>query len=120
MRTFLLLSEAIDRAHFGADRRRVRAELARVTADVLVVGVPGDLLFPYALQHELYRELQAAGATAALWKLDSEYGHDAFLADQDRLAALLRDARFFARRRAPRARVRRASARGRCARSGSA
>jgi len=85
MRTFLMLSEAIDRTHFAGGR----AELARVTADVVVVGVPGDLLFPYPLQHELYRELQAAGASAALWKLDSEFGHDAFLADQDKLAALL-------------------------------
>lgn len=94
VRTFLLLSEAIDRARFGTDAASVRAELARVTADVLVVGVPGDLLFPFALQHELYRELQAAGATASLWKLDSEYGHDAFLADQEKLAALLRDTGF--------------------------
>jgi homoserine dehydrogenase len=98
VRTFLLLSEAIDRCQLG-DRR----DLQRVTAEVLVVGVPGDLLFPFALQHELYRELQAAGASAALWKLDSEYGHDAFLADQDKLAALLRDAAAFATR-APRAR----------------
>ncbi len=96
VRTFLLLSEAIDRCRFGADTGAVRAELARVTADVLVVGVPGDLLFPFALQHELYRELQAAGASASLWKLDSEYGHDAFLADEDKLAALLRDTRFLA------------------------
>ncbi|CAN5438676.1 hypothetical protein BH11MYX1_BH11MYX1_07400 [soil metagenome] len=91
VRTFLLLSEAIDRTHFGADRAGMRAELARVTADVIVVGVPGDLLFPYALQQELYRELQAAGASASLWKLESEFGHDAFLADQDRLATLLRE-----------------------------
>ncbi|MBV8760509.1 MAG: homoserine dehydrogenase [Deltaproteobacteria bacterium] len=88
VRTFLLLSEAIDRCALSRD------DLARVTADVLVVGVPGDLLFPFALQHELYRELQAAGASAALWKLDSEFGHDAFLADQDKLAALLRDSKF--------------------------
>lgn len=88
VRTFLLLSEAIDRCKLSRD------DLARVTADVLVVGVPGDLLFPFALQHELYRELQAAGASAALWKLDSEFGHDAFLADQDKLAALLRDSKF--------------------------
>ncbi|MEO6771961.1 MAG: homoserine dehydrogenase [Kofleriaceae bacterium] len=86
VRTFLLLSEAIDRTHFAGGRD----ELARVTADVAVVGVPGDMLFPYALQHELYRELQAAGASASLWKLDSEYGHDAFLADQGKLAELLR------------------------------
>jgi homoserine dehydrogenase len=120
VRTFLLLSEAIDRSHFGLDprsaiaggaadgiageagalprridRTALRAELARVTADVLVVGVPGDLVFPFPLQHELYRELQAVGATCSLWKLDSEYGHDAFLADQIRLAALLRDAHAF-------------------------
>ena len=97
VRTFLLLSEAIDRARFGTDAASVRAELARVTADVLIVGVPGDLLFPFPLQHELYRELQAAGASASLWKLDSEFGHDAFLADQDRLAALLRDSGIFAK-----------------------
>jgi len=95
VRTFLLLSEAIDRSRFGADPAAVREQLARVAADVLVVGVPGDLLFPYALQHELYRELQAVGASCSLWKLDSEHGHDAFLADQDRLALLLRDAGAF-------------------------
>ena len=95
VRTFLLLSEAIDRSHFGTDRVTLRAELARVTAEVLVVGVPGDLLFPFPLQHELYRELQAVGATCSLWKLDSEFGHDAFLADQVRLAVLLRDAHAF-------------------------
>jgi homoserine O-acetyltransferase len=103
VRTFLLLSEAIDRSHFGVDHAALREQLARVTADVLVVGVPGDLVFPFALQHELYRELQAVGAACSLWKLDSEYGHDAFLADQDRLAALLRDARAFGAT-APRAR----------------
>ncbi|MCW5805503.1 MAG: homoserine dehydrogenase [Deltaproteobacteria bacterium] len=104
VRTFLLLSDAIDRGRFAGDPASVRAELARVTADVLVVGVPGDLLFPYPLQHELYRELQAVGAACSLWKLDSEYGHDAFLADQDRLAALLRDAGAFATAGAPRMR----------------
>ncbi|MDX2091112.1 MAG: homoserine dehydrogenase [Kofleriaceae bacterium] len=104
VRTFLLLSEAIDRCRFGADQPAVRAALARVTAEVIVVGVPGDLLFPYALQVELYRELQAVGATCSLWKLDSEYGHDAFLADQARLAALLRDAGICARAHAPKAR----------------
>lgn len=99
LRTFLLLSEAIDRSHFGNDPTTMRAELARVTADTLVVGVPGDLLFPYALQHELFRELQVVGASVALWKLDSEFGHDAFLADQDRLVALLRESGFFAENR---------------------
>src|SRR5258708_39931522 len=68
-----------------------------MVGEVVGVGGGGDLLFPYALQHELYREVQAVGGSASLWKLDSEYGHDAFLADQDKLAALLRDSGFFAK-----------------------
>jgi len=95
VKTFLLLSESIDRGAIGADAAARRALLERVTADTIVVGVPGDMLFPWALQVELHRELQAAGAQSSLWTLDSLYGHDAFLADQDRLAELLRGARAF-------------------------
>lgn len=87
--TFMMLSEAIDRCTLANTPHEQRAALERVTADVFVVGVPGDLLFPWSLQHELHRELQAAGASSSLWKLDSEYGHDAFLADQDKLAEVL-------------------------------
>ena len=95
VKTFLMLSESIDRGAIGADPRARRALLEQVTADTIVVGVPGDMLFPWALQVELHRELQAAGAQSSLWTLDSLYGHDAFLADQDRLAELLRGARAF-------------------------
>jgi len=95
VKTFLFLSEAIDRGSIGADARSLRAALERVTANTIVVGVPGDMLFPWALQVELHRELQAAGAQSSLWTLDSVYGHDAFLADQDRLAELLRGASAF-------------------------
>ena len=92
VRTFLMLSEAIDRAAIGDDPQAIRTALTRVTAETIVVGVPGDMLFPWPLQVELHRELQAVGAHSSLWKLDSLYGHDAFLADQERLAELLRGA----------------------------
>src|SRR5262245_43203946 len=94
VRTFLLLSEAIDRESMG-DAQAVRDACTRVSAETVVVGVPGDMLFPWALQVELHRALQAAGADSSLWKLESLYGHDAFLADQDRLADLLRGAGAF-------------------------
>lgn len=96
VKTFLLLSEAIDRESFG-DAQAIRDACARVTAETIVVGVPGDMLFPWALQVELHRALQAAGADSSLWKLESLYGHDAFLADQDKLADLLRGAGAFGR-----------------------
>ena len=89
--TFLLLSDAIDRCSFGDTPEELRISVEAVRAEVTVIGVPGDQLFPWSLQEELHRELQAAGATSALWKLESDYGHDAFLADQDRLAGILRD-----------------------------
>jgi homoserine dehydrogenase len=93
--TFLLLSEAIDRCILADSQAGVRHALERVTAEVAVIGVPGDMLFPWSLQNELYRELQAVGAHSSLWKLDSLFGHDAFLADQDKLAGVLRDTGMF-------------------------
>jgi homoserine dehydrogenase len=96
VKTFLLLSEAIDRESFG-DEQAIRDACARITAETIVVGVPGDMLFPWALQVELHRALQAAGADSSLWKLESLYGHDAFLADQEKLAELLRGAQAFGR-----------------------
>jgi homoserine dehydrogenase len=94
VKTFLLLSEAIDRGAMY-DAQSARDAFRRVSADTIVVGVPGDMLFPWALQVELHRALQAAGADSSLWKLESLYGHDAFLADQDKLAELLRGAGAF-------------------------
>ena len=93
--TFLLLSEAIDRMSLGADRTAVREALRRVTAETVVVGVASDLLFPWELQVELHEELRAAGARSSLWKMNSIYGHDAFLADQERLAGVLLEAGAF-------------------------
>jgi homoserine dehydrogenase len=106
VKTFLLLSESIDRAAIAPDPKGVRVALQNVTAETIVVGVPGDMLFPWALQVELHRELQAVGAQSSLWKLESLYGHDAFLADQERLADVLRGAGAFGAevRQAPRAR----------------
>ena len=92
--TFLILSEAIDRGWLS-DPRAMREAIQAISAETLVVGVPGDMLFPWALQVELHRALQAAGADSSLWKLESVFGHDAFLADQERLAEVLRGAGAF-------------------------
>ncbi|MGQ0732394.1 MAG: homoserine dehydrogenase, partial [Acidobacteriota bacterium] len=97
VRTFLLLSEAIDRGSIADGPHQIRTAMEAVTAETIIVGVPGDMLFPWALQVELHRELQAAGAQSSLWTFESEFGHDAFLADQDRLADLLRGAGAFGR-----------------------
>lgn len=104
--TFLLLSEAIDRCSFGTTPAEIRAAVEEVSAEVTVIGVPGDQLFPWHLQEELHREIQAAGGSSALWKLDSVYGHDAFLADQERLAEILRSANCLGSQASPPERLR--------------
>jgi homoserine O-acetyltransferase len=81
--SYLVLSDAIDRSHLP------RETLARIRARVTVVGVPGDLLFPFVLQEELHRALLSAGVRSQLLHFDAPTGHDAFLADQDMLAELL-------------------------------
>ena len=100
-RAFLMLSDAIDRPPFGAARAAIRAALASIRAEALVVGVPEDLLFPFRLQAELVEDLRLAGVSASLRTLTSVYGHDAFLADQEALARILDDAGVFAPLPAP-------------------
>ncbi len=85
---FLLLSEAIDRFHL-AERDALPDVLARLQCQVTVVGVPSDLLFPWTMQVELHQLLVVAGVRSQLLTLTSDFGHDAFLADQARLAQLL-------------------------------
>ena len=82
-------------ARSAPTRRALRAALERSPPRRSSSACPATCCFPWALQVELHRELQAAGAQSSLWKLDSVYGHDAFLADQDRLAELLRGAGAF-------------------------
>src|SRR5688500_3883463 len=50
VKTFLMLSEAIDRGWIADGSPTLRSALERVTAETIVVGVPGDMLFPLALQ----------------------------------------------------------------------
>lgn len=79
---FLLLSDAIDRFHVGK-------RLDQLQCQVDVIGVPSDLLFPFTLQAEFHNLLLDAGISSRLVRFDSPFGHDAFLADQARLAELL-------------------------------
>jgi len=77
---FLMLSEAIDRCSI---------DVSPITARVEVIGVPGDLLFPFTLQRELREALDAHSVPGGLHTLIADTGHDAFVANQEGLANLL-------------------------------
>ncbi|MCU0229819.1 MAG: homoserine O-acetyltransferase [Acidobacteria bacterium] len=87
--SFLYLSKAMDLFDLGQDAASYEDGIARIHARTLVVGVTTDLLFPIHQQEELARILREAGREARFVRLDSVYGHDAFLIDVERFAAIL-------------------------------
>ncbi len=88
--SFLYLSKAMDLFDLGEGAPSYEDGIARIHARTLVVGVTTDLLFPIQQQEELARILREAGREARFVRLDTVYGHDAFLIDVDRFAAILR------------------------------
>ena len=88
--SFLYLSKAMDLFDLGEGAPSYEEGIARIHARTLVVGVTTDLLFPIQQQEELARILRECGREARFVRLDTVYGHDAFLIDIERFAAILR------------------------------
>ncbi|PTM58187.1 homoserine O-acetyltransferase MetX [Desmospora activa] len=84
--SYLTLLKAMDTHDIGRGREGARRALARVQAAVLVIGIEDDQLFPAYQQRELHRWLIAEGKESYLFTFPSDYGHDAFLVQFDKLA----------------------------------
>jgi homoserine O-acetyltransferase/O-succinyltransferase len=67
-----------------------QAAYARVQAAVMLVGISSDWLFPPAEIAALAASMKKAGARCEYRELVSSHGHDAFLAEPNQLAQLLR------------------------------
>ncbi len=63
----------------------------RINADVLVISVNTDVLYTPDQQHDLYKELSAAGVNTQLIEHISEIGHDAFLVETPAFGCYLTD-----------------------------
>lgn len=88
--SFLYLSKAMDLFDLGEGAESYESGIARIHARTLVLGVTTDLLFPIHEQEELARILRECGREARFVRLDSNFGHDAFLIETDRFGAILR------------------------------
>ncbi len=85
--SYLTLLDAMDTHDIGRGRGGI-AERLRESGTVLTgVGIPGDLFAP---AEDVAEWVDAAGGTYRA--IDSEHGHDAFLIEKDRVAAILREA----------------------------
>jgi homoserine O-acetyltransferase len=61
------------------------------TSKFLVVSYTSDWLYPSRQSKELVRSLLQNGIDATYVEIESDYGHDSFLLEVDRLAELTRD-----------------------------
>lgn len=87
--SYIVLTEAMNSHDIGRGRGGVAAALARVEARSLVLGIDSDRYFPLPGQREVAARLRHSvhGETPVI--LSSEYGHDAFLIENDAVGAAL-------------------------------
>ena len=89
--SFLYITKAIDYFDLSLGRESLADAFRHVTAKFLVVSYTSDWLYPSAESKELVRALLQNGADATYVEIKSDYGHDAFLLEVERLAELTRD-----------------------------
>lgn len=82
--SYVVLTEAMNSHDVGRGRGGTEAALAGVSADLVVVAVDSDRLYPPRLS----AELAAAAPSSSLHTVHSEYGHDGFLIELDQVGAI--------------------------------
>ncbi|MEJ2645301.1 MAG: homoserine O-acetyltransferase [Gammaproteobacteria bacterium] len=87
---YLYLSRAMDWFDLGEHGGSLEHALGRIGAErCLVVSVESDFLFPLHQQQELADLLRRAGRDVQFAVLPSIQGHDSFLVDKERFAAVV-------------------------------
>lgn len=80
--SYYYLSKAMDSHNIGRGKKSVRHALKSIKAKTLVVGIKTDILFPYAEQKFIAKNIKGS----ELVLIDSLYGHDGFLIETNAIA----------------------------------
>lgn len=87
--SYLVLSRAQDTFELGRDPEDEAKLLSRARAEMLLVGITRDWLFPPDEVRSLAKRFQAAGVHAEYAEIVTNHGHDGFLAHPELLAPLV-------------------------------
>lgn len=85
--SYLVLTEAMNSHDIGRGRGGTEAALDRITARSLVLGIDSDRYFSLDGQREIARRLRRSVHGPEPVVLRSDYGHDAFLIEDDAVGA---------------------------------
>lgn len=88
--SYLVISKAMDNFDLGRGYESEAEALQRIKAQLLLVGISTDWLFPAKDVRALAERARAANAEASYVELVSSHGHDGFLADAHLLAPIVR------------------------------
>jgi homoserine O-acetyltransferase len=83
--SYYMLTKSMDSHHLGRGVFEAEEMLERIVSKCLVIGISSDLLYPVCEQEFLAKHIP--GAQLAV--IDSFYGHDGFLLEDEKLNALL-------------------------------
>lgn len=84
--SYVRISEAFDSHNIGRGRGGVAQALASIALPTLIVGVSSDLLFPTSDQQLIQQHIP----NSRLEVIDSEFGHDGFLVEHEKLNNVLK------------------------------
>jgi len=82
---YLALTKAMDSHNVGRQRNGVKKALNKIKAHTLIIGIQSDVLFPIEEQKFLYKHI----TNAHLEIIDSAYGHDGFLIENEKISILI-------------------------------
>lgn len=85
--SYYRLSQVMDSHHIGRGRAGVESALKNLRAQTLVVAISTDVLFPPSEQRYLAKHIPGA----VFREIHSDYGHDGFLIETEKLGAILTD-----------------------------
>jgi homoserine O-acetyltransferase len=89
--SYLYVSRAIDLHDISRGFASLEEAYARIKAKVLLIGIRSDILFYTHHIIEMHQHLIRAGVNSTYWEMDSEYGHDAFLVEQEKMIPVLKE-----------------------------
>ncbi len=89
--SYLYITKAMDYFDLEADYGSLVNAFSGVRGRFLVISYTGDWLFPTYQSKEIVRALQANGVVTTFCELASDYGHDAFLLEDEQLAQVIRE-----------------------------
>ena len=88
--SYLYMSKAVDLHDISRGYPSLEDALARIGAKSLLIAISTDELFPAYQSEEIVHALRRHGRDVEYLLLDSAYGHDAFLVEQDKMLPTLR------------------------------